>query len=102
MTTTATPAADTGLPDETKIAPRLPAWRRVQDVDDAVGELHLLADLLESARQIMREIDYGLPEGGRNTALDRVSSLVTVSQGLAEYLVEAVDALPRPKRERAA
>ena len=102
MTTTATPAADTGLPDETKIAPRLPAWREVHDLDDAVGELRILADLLETARLTLLETDYGLPDGRYNNDLARVSALVTVSQGLAGYLVEAVDALPRPERERAA
>lgn len=101
MTTTATPAADTGLSKEAVAAsigdihPRLPKWREIINLDDAANEATNLALVLDATFDIIREMDYGRPDGSRNRELDNVSALVQTAQGLAEYLAEAIDRLPR-------
>lgn len=77
------------------IHPRMPAWRSIKDLDDAIGECMNLSLILDVAEDILRETVRVLPDGSRNADIDKAGALVAAAQGASEYLTVALEALQK-------
>lgn len=58
---------------------------------DVVYELSDLEQLLDTIRNLLvDEVDYRLPNGARNTSLDRVTSLINIAHFHAAHVAKSI------------
>ncbi|WP_395698735.1 hypothetical protein [Methylocella sp.] len=77
------PAAAPGSPEK----PAVPARRGyVYDANAVHGDLLSLFEVLDAACDMLMELDFTGPDGGRNVALDRVDGMVRAARDLAAFM----------------